>query len=194
MARFIETPLSASTITFEYMSGSVIVPLVLDATNFQGGGGSGTTYVNGSGISIAGNVISIESTIYNKVTSLPAFGTTSTSFLANNGSWLEPYSAGTGLTLNASTFNHSNSITAGSVGNNASVLNSVTFVVPQISYNSTGHITSVSTTTVTIPTVSAGNVAMFSGILMSNPLSLTPGSWTGLTLTNANLGDIATAV
>ena len=104
MARILNSPLSISTVTFEYLNGSTVSQISLDSTSFGGGGGSGTTY-----------------------------------------------SAGTGLTLNATTFNHSNNITAGSVGNSQTI-NSNVFLVPSLSYDSTGHITNASNTTVTVPT------------------------------------------
>ncbi len=47
------------------------------------------------------------------------------------------YTAGTGLTANGTTINHSNSITAGSVG---SSVNNTSYTIPRIQYDSTGHI------------------------------------------------------
>lgn len=69
MARFIETPLSISTVTFEYMNGNTLNAITLDANSFNGGG-SGTVYTNGPGISISANTISLESSIYNTVSNL----------------------------------------------------------------------------------------------------------------------------
>lgn len=66
------------------------------------------------------------------------------------------YSAGTGLSLSGTTINHTSSITAGNAGDsgNTRTLNhGGTFVVPYISYNSTGHITSVTNKTLTLPSI-----------------------------------------
>lgn len=52
------------------------------------------------------------------------------------------YTAGTGLVLNSTVFNHSNSITGGTVGSASEI--------PVITYDNQGHITSVSSVTVTI--------------------------------------------
>lgn len=54
MARFINSPLSISTATFEYMNGNTLSTITLDANSFNGGG-SGTTYSAGTGLSLSGN-------------------------------------------------------------------------------------------------------------------------------------------
>ena len=63
------------------------------------------------------------------------------------------YSAGTGLTLSGTTFNHSNSITAGTAkGDNTKTLTfGGTFTVPTVTYDAQGHITGKGTTTMTMP-------------------------------------------
>lgn len=64
------------------------------------------------------------------------------------------YSAGTGLTLaSGNKFNHTNSITAGTASGSATGTISFggTITIPSISYDSEGHITSTSTTTLTLP-------------------------------------------
>lgn len=63
------------------------------------------------------------------------------------------YSAGKGLSLSGTTFNHSNSITAGTRGPsaNSSPGFSGTFTVPQIVYDAQGHITSATNRTITLP-------------------------------------------
>lgn len=45
------------------------------------------------------------------------------------------YSAGTGLSLSGTTFNHSNTITAGSVGSAQSPSHGGTFAIPKITYD-----------------------------------------------------------
>lgn len=64
------------------------------------------------------------------------------------------YTAGTGLSLNGTIFNHSNSITKGTAsegGNNRTLAFGDTFKVPSVSYDDQGHITKTGTTTLTMP-------------------------------------------
>lgn len=61
------------------------------------------------------------------------------------------YSAGTGLSLSGTTFNHSNSITAGSVGTAQSPSHGDTFAIPKITYDAQGHITEATTVNITLP-------------------------------------------
>lgn len=79
-------------------------------------------------------------------------------FLRGDGTWATPanttYSAGTGLSLSGTTFNHSNSVTAATnVGSNTAgaVAFGGSIVIPKISYDAQGHITASGTTTVTLP-------------------------------------------
>lgn len=94
MARIVNSPLSANAVQFEYMSGSTMQSLTLDAASFMGGGGSGIQYSAGTGLTLNGVTFAVESTIYNKVNSLPAFGSATTTFLANNGTWQTPAGGG----------------------------------------------------------------------------------------------------
>lgn len=63
------------------------------------------------------------------------------------------YSAGTGLSLNGTTINHSNSVTAGTAkGDDSKTLTfGGTFTIPTVTYDSEGHITAKGTTTMTMP-------------------------------------------
>ncbi len=62
------------------------------------------------------------------------------------------YSPGTGLSLSGTTFNHASSITAGTAsGGSGTIAFGGTFSIPSITYNATGHITGVSTTTIKLP-------------------------------------------
>lgn len=64
------------------------------------------------------------------------------------------YSSGTGITIsNDNKINHSNSVTAGTAkGDNSKTLAyNGTFTIPSITYDAQGHITSTSTTTMTMP-------------------------------------------
>jgi Chaperone of endosialidase len=68
------------------------------------------------------------------------------------------YYAGTGLTLSDTTFNHSNSVTAGTAsegGSNRTLGYSETFTVPSITYDAQGHITGTGSTTLTMPAASS---------------------------------------
>jgi len=132
MARILNSPLSAETVTFEYVpsGASTVSTMALSAANFIGGG-SGIAYSAGSGISIATNVISLESNIYKKVNSIPSFGSATTTFLANNGTWLTPaggsgttYSAGSGISISANTISLESSIY--NTVSNLSITNTIT--------------------------------------------------------------------
>ena len=63
------------------------------------------------------------------------------------------YSAGTGLSLSGTTFNHSNSITAGTASGSSSktLTYGGTFTIPTVKYDAQGHITEKGTTTMTMP-------------------------------------------
>ena len=63
------------------------------------------------------------------------------------------YSAGTGLSLSGTTFNHSNSVTAGTAQGDASKTLTFggTFTVPTVTYDAQGHVTGKGTTTMTMP-------------------------------------------
>jgi hypothetical protein len=64
----------------------------------------------------------------------------------------EPYVAGTGLTLDGQIFNHSNSITAGTVsGSSGGTSFGGTVNIPSITYDAQGHITATGTTSITLP-------------------------------------------
>ncbi len=67
------------------------------------------------------------------------------------------YTAGTGLALSGTTFNHSNSVTAGTAGgtSTSTLSHGGTFNIPTITYDAQGHITATGTTTLTLP--SSGN-------------------------------------
>ena len=63
------------------------------------------------------------------------------------------YAAGTGLSLSGTTFNHKNSITAGTAQGDANKTLTFggTFTIPTITYDAQGHITGKGTTTMTMP-------------------------------------------
>lgn len=63
------------------------------------------------------------------------------------------YSAGTGLSLSGTTFNHKNSVTAATAQGDASKTLTFggTFTIPTITYDAQGHITGKGTTTMTMP-------------------------------------------
>lgn len=82
-------------------------------------------------------------------------------FLRADGTWATPpdtntdttYSAGTGLALSGTTFNHKNSVTAGTVGSSTAYTAQwgAGFAVPYITYDAQGHITATGTRTITMP-------------------------------------------
>lgn len=64
------------------------------------------------------------------------------------------YSAGTGLSLSGTTFNHSNSVTAGTISDGGATRTLAfggTFKIPSITYDAQGHITDTSSITLTMP-------------------------------------------
>ena len=63
------------------------------------------------------------------------------------------YAGGTGITLNGTTFNHTNAVTAGTAQGDASKTLTFggTFAVPTVTYDAQGHVTSKGTTTMTMP-------------------------------------------
>lgn len=66
------------------------------------------------------------------------------------------YSAGTGLSLSSTTFNHSNSVTAGTAGTSSATSGANTLAVPYVTYDAQGHVTAAGTHT---HTITAGSVA-----------------------------------
>ena len=72
-----------------------------------------------------------------------------TSILGSGDISVGSYSAGTGLSLSGTTFNHSNSVTAGTIGTSSATSGS-TISVPYANYDAQGHITSKGTHTHTV--------------------------------------------
>ena len=68
------------------------------------------------------------------------------------------YSAGTGLALSGTTFDHKNSVTAGTAGTSSATSGS-TLAVPYITYDAQGHITEVGTHTHTISGFATSNTS-----------------------------------
>jgi len=60
------------------------------------------------------------------------------------------YSAGTGLSKSGTTFNHSNSVTAGTAGTSSATSGTNTLAVPYVTYDAQGHVTASGTHTHTI--------------------------------------------
>lgn len=61
------------------------------------------------------------------------------------------YTAGAGLTLNGTSFSHSNIVSAGSVGAAQTPSHGGTFAIPKITYDGQGHITGATTVNITLP-------------------------------------------
>ena len=84
---------------------------------------------------------------------LVKLGGGTTNFLRADGTWAAPagtnYSADTGIKLTGTTFQHTNSISAGTAGTSSATSGS-TLAVPYITYDAQGHITATGTHTHTI--------------------------------------------
>lgn len=86
------------------------------------------------------------------------------------------YSAGTGLTLNGTTFNHSNSVTAGTAGSTTDT-SGTSISIPYVTYDAQGHITASGTRTHTAPSPrSAGTGLSLSGNTLNHSNSITAGT------------------
>ena len=87
------------------------------------------------------------------------------------------YSAGAGLTLNGTKFEHTNSVTAGTAkGDDSKTLSyGGTFTIPSVTYDAQGHITAKSTTTMTMPAVPS-NVASATKLQNARNFSITGGA------------------
>lgn len=87
------------------------------------------------------------------------------------------YSAGAGLTLNGTKFEHTNSVTAGTAkGDDSKTLAyGGTFTIPSVTYDAQGHITAKSTTTMTMPAVPS-NVASATKLQSARNFSITGGA------------------
>lgn len=95
--------------------------------------------------------------------------------------------AGSGLSKNGSTISHDNSITANTLqGSNGNVNFGGSFTIPKITYNNTGHITEVGTTTVTLPTNPNTDTKVTQTVTTNNvtyPILLAPNGQTDTTTT-----------
>lgn len=98
------------------------------------------------------------------------------------------YSAGTGLTLNGTTFNHSNSVTAGTAGSTTDT-SGTSISIPYVTFDAQGHITAKGTRTHTVPsapTYSAGTGLSMSGTTINHSNSVTAGTAGSTTDTSGN--------
>ena len=95
--------------------------------------------------------------------------------------------AGSGLSKNGSTISPDNSITANTLqGSNGNVNFGGSFTIPKITYNNTGHITEVGTTTVTLPTNPNTDTKVTQTVTTNNvtyPILLAPNGQTDTTTT-----------
>ena len=87
------------------------------------------------------------------------------------------YTANTGIKLSGNTFQHTNSVTAGTASGDASKTLSFggTFTIPSVTYDAQGHITGKGTTTMTMPAV-PGNVASATKLQTARNFSITGGA------------------
>lgn len=87
------------------------------------------------------------------------------------------YAANTGIKLSGNTFQHTNSVTAGTASGDSSKTLSFggTFTIPSVTYDAQGHITGKGTTTMTMPAV-PGNVASATKLQTARNFSITGGA------------------
>ena len=101
------------------------------------------------------------------------------------------YSAGTGLSLSGTTINHSNTITAGSVGSAQSPSHGDTFAIPKITYDTQGHITEATTVNITLPADNNTDTNVTTAAQTSSKIYVTgtpsTGTVTGTLQYNANV-------
>lgn len=101
------------------------------------------------------------------------------------------YSAGTGLSLSGTTINHSNTITAGSVGSAQSPSHGGTFAIPKITYDAQGHITGATTVNITLPADNNTDTNVTTAAQTSSKIYVTgtpsTGTVTGTLQYNANV-------
>ena len=101
------------------------------------------------------------------------------------------YSAGTGLSLSGTTINHSNTITAGSVGSAQSPSHGDTFAIPKITYDAQGHITEATTVNITLPADNNTDTNVTTAAQTSSKIYVTgtpsTGTVTGTLQYNANV-------
>ena len=100
------------------------------------------------------------------------------------------YSVGTGLSLSGTTFNHSNSVTAGTAQGDASKTLTFggTFTVPTVTYDAQGHVTGKGTTTMTMPANPNTDTKVTQAVTTINdkfPLLLAPNGQTANATTTA---------
>lgn len=114
-------------------------------------------------------------------------GTTGTITTQDNNT---TYSAGTGLSLSGTTFNHKNSIPAATAQGDASKTLAFgdTFTIPTITYDAQGHITGKGTTTMTMPANPNSDTKVTQTVTTSNasyPLLLAPSGQTATATTTS---------
>lgn len=121
-----------------------------------------TVKVNGTALTPSSKAVDITvPSVGNGTITIKQAGTTKGTFTTNQSgnTTIEltdnnaTYSAGTGLSLSGTTFNHKNSITAGTAQGDASKTLTFggTFTIPTVTYDAQGHITGKGTTKMTMP-------------------------------------------
>lgn len=89
-------------------------------------------------------------------------------FLRGDATWATPtnttYTAGTGLSLSGTTFNHASTVTAGTAGTSSATSGRNTLAVPYVTYNATGHVTAAGTHTHTISNFAAASSSANGGV------------------------------
>jgi len=117
-----------------------------------------TTYSAGTGLSLASNAFSVKlgytTSGNNRAVQADSNGNLYVTQKDDN----TTYSANTGIKLNGTTFQHTNSITAGTAGT-SSATSGKTLAVPYVTYDAQGHITATGTHTHTISGLDASAIS-----------------------------------
>lgn len=128
------TTAPSTSVATSWNAGAVVA-FTYDGTYWQMNDWNNTDNNTTYGLSISDHTVS-----------LVAGGTTSSVTVPDNNT---TYSAGTGLSLSSTTFNHSNSVTAGTAGTSSATSGS-TLAVPYVTYDAQGHVTASGTHTHTV--------------------------------------------
>ena len=143
---------------------------------------AGTVSEGGSSRTLAyGGTFNVPSVTYNAQGHVTSTGTTQLTLPASDNTDTT-YTGGTGLTLNGTTFDHTNSVTSGTVseGGSARTLSyGGAFNVPSVTYDSEGHITGTTTTALTLPASDNTDT-----IPNDSAITIQGGSANGISVTN----------
>lgn len=126
------------------------IALKSDIPSLAGGTAAAANATVIGGVTVVGHTINASTKKLKAGSNVTITGTAAEILIASTNT---TYSAGTGLSLSGTTFNHKNSVTAGVASGDANktLAWGGTFTIPSITYDAQGHITGKSTTTMTMP-------------------------------------------